>query len=80
VRLGLRSGVSDLFVAFPTGLYSGLFLELKRNKRYTPSEMKTPSWIAQQIFIDDMKSVGYEAKFCYGCEDGIRIIESYLLT
>lgn len=78
--MGLRSGVSDLFIYYPTATYHGLWLEVKRNKRYTPSERLTDTWIAQEDFIKSVKSVGYEAKICYGVDDGIEIIESYLLT
>jgi hypothetical protein len=79
-RMGLRPGASDLFIAWPTMLHPGLWLEVKRNKRYTKSEMSTPSWLAQIEFIEDMKSVGYAGEFCYGWIDGKRIIESYLLA
>lgn len=77
-RMGLRPGTSDLFIAWPTSTYPGLWLEVKRNKEYTPSERRTNTWRAQEEFIDEMKSVGYAGYFCYGWEDGKRIIESYL--
>lgn len=79
-RMGLRVGAADLFIAWPTRSYKGLWLEMKRNKRYTPSEMQKPSWVAQNAFMESMKSVGYDAHFCYGFIDGKNIIESYLLT
>jgi hypothetical protein len=78
--LGLRPGVSDLFIYYPTKTYHGLWLEVKRNKKYTPSEMKTPTWIAQVEFIKTVKSIGYAGEFCYGWNEGSKIIESYLLT
>jgi len=77
--LGLRSGVSDLFIYYPTKNYHGLWLEVKRNKKYTPSERKAPTWIAQEKFIETVKSIGYQGLFCYGWNDGKRIIEDYLL-
>lgn len=77
---GLRPHVSDIFIYCPTKKYAGLWLEVKRNKKYTPSERSTSSWIGQETFQETVKSVGYEAKFCYGFMDGIHIIESYLLT
>ncbi len=79
-RMGLRPGASDLFIAYPTKSYSGLWLEVKRDKRYTPSEMATDSWIAQQVFIETMKRVGYQAQVCYGWVDGVRIITEYLIS
>ena len=78
--MGLRPGASDLFIAWPTRTYHGLWLEVKRNKKYTMSERNTDTWKAQESFIEDMKSVGFAGEFCYGWIDGKRIIESYLLT
>lgn len=78
--MGLRSGVSDLFIYYPTKSFHGLWLEVKRNKNYSPSERKTDTWIAQEEFIRLVKSVGYAGYFCYGFEDGKNIIESYLLA
>ena len=78
--MGLIPGATDLIIFYPTRTYHGLFLEVKRNKRYSPSERRTNTWLAQEEFIENVKSVGYEGKFCYGCIDGINIIESYLLT
>ena len=78
--MGLRPGASDLFIAWPTKTYHGLWLEVKRNKKYTTSERNTDTWKAQESFIEEMKSVGFAGEFCYGWIDGKRIIESYLLT
>lgn len=75
---GLKVGVSDLFIFYPTELYHGLFLEVKRNKNYTKSEMSTKTWIAELEFLEQVKSVGYQAFMCYGWMDGKRIIEEYL--
>ncbi len=76
--MGLRSGVSDLFIYYPTGIYHGLWLEVKRAMKYPPSARKSDTWIAQEMFHKYVKSVGYSANFCYGWEDGKDIIERYL--
>lgn len=78
--LGLRPGVSDLFVFHPskTKKYPGLYLEVKRNKKYSLSERLKPTWVAQEKFQADAKRVGYAAEFCYGWEHGKKIIEEYL--
>ena len=78
--MGLRPGVSDLLIPYPsrTGLYAGLWLEVKRNMNYPPSARKSETWVRQQEWIDRMKTVGYDGYFCYGFEDGIKIIERYL--
>ena len=78
--MGLRSGVSDLFIYWPTNTHYGLWLEVKRNKKYSKSERSTDTWIAQEKFIETVKSVGFAGEFCYGWIDGKRIIEEYLLT
>jgi len=78
--MGLRAGASDLFIYYPTMTYNGLWLEVKRNKIYTKSEMQTDTWILQQEFLSRVKSVGYAGETCYGFEDGLRIIENYMLS
>lgn len=78
--MGLRPGVSDLFIYWPTKKHHGLFLEVKRNKIYTKSERSTPTWIAQEKFIETVKSVGFAGEFCFGWLDGKTIIERYLNT
>lgn len=77
-RLGLRSGVSDIFIYYPTKTYHGLWLEVKRNKKYSKSERSANSWLAQEKFIDRVKSVGFAGHFCYGWNEGKEIIENYL--
>lgn len=78
--MGLRPGVSDLFLAYPSKSkkYAGLWLEVKKNMKYPPSAKKNKTWVQQQEWIDLMKGVGYHGDFCYGWEHGVRIIEEYL--
>jgi hypothetical protein len=76
--MGLCTGASDLFLAYPTSKHHGLWLEVKQARRYTPSEMAKSSWVAQKKFIDKMISVGFSAHFCYGWEHGKSIIEQYV--
>lgn len=76
--LGLRQGVSDLVIYYPTNRFHGLFLEVKRNKKYSNSEMSTPTWLAQVKFLERIKGLGYEGQFCFGWEHGKLIIEKYL--
>ena len=78
--MGLRPGVSDIHVYWPTEAHPGLWLEVKRNKVYTPSERATDTWRAQERFLQDVISVGFQGHFCYGWVDGKNIIEKYLLT
>jgi hypothetical protein len=78
--MGLRPGVPDIFVNYPANGFHGLYIEVKRNRKYSPSEMRTDTWLAQVKFLENAKSVGYAGDFCYGWEDGKRIVESYLRT
>lgn len=78
--MGLRPGVSDLFIYYPTKTYHGLFLEIKRNMNYPNSARKSDSWVAQENFISIVKSVGFSGQFGYGWIDSKRIIEEYLCT
>jgi len=75
---GLRPGVSDLFIYYPANGFHGLWLEVKRNKIYTKSEMSTLTWMAQEEFMRNVRSVGYAASFCFGWENGKNIVENYL--
>jgi len=78
--MGLRPGVSDLAIFYPTKTYHGLWLEVKCNKHYSPSARKTDTWLQQEEWIERMKRVGFAGEFCYGFMDGKRIIDEYLLT
>lgn len=80
--MGLRPGVSDLFIPYPSksGKYAGLWLEVKRAMNYPPSARQGESWKLQEIWIERMKTVGFDAHFCYGWIDGKEIIERYLLS
>lgn len=70
---GVRKGVSDLFLAFPVGDLSGLWIELKKDTKCPISE-------EQIAWITGMKYVGYAADVAYGYKDAIKIITNYLDT
>lgn len=77
--LGLKPGVPDLLIYYPNSRgQHGLWLEMKRKMNYPPSARKSTSWVLQEEFIERVKTVGFAASFCYGYEDGRRIIEDYL--
>jgi len=69
-RMGIKSGVSDYMIAIPSGVYHGLFLELKVGSN-APSEN-------QQKFLDDMTAQGYMAVCVWGYEAAKACIETYL--
>jgi hypothetical protein len=76
--MGMRKGASDLFLAIPVYPEHGYWLEVKQNRKYTPSEMRTPTWLGQEAFMKDMRYMGYRADFVYGWEHGKLLIEKYL--
>ncbi|WP_447875175.1 VRR-NUC domain-containing protein [Serratia fonticola] len=69
-RLGLRAGVSDLFLALPRGGYAGLWLEMKAIDGKPTAEQV--SWLNKMI------GSGYAAVLCYGFIQAKERIESYL--
>jgi hypothetical protein len=75
--LGMEPGASDLFLAYPTATQHGIWLEVKQNRKYTPSEMRKPTWVQQAAFLDRMKSVGFAGHFVFGWENGKKLIENY---
>jgi hypothetical protein len=75
---GLSQGFPDLLLPEAYGGYFGLLLEVKRNKRYRPSEMNTPTWKAQLAWIQKLNDLGYYAKMVFGWEDGMQAIKAYM--
>lgn len=75
-RAGLRAGVPDIFLPYPKGNYSGLFIELKRpiKKGYASPKVSDE----QKKFLVYLNQVGYCAKVCYGAEQAIQLIELYI--
>lgn len=69
-RMGVKSGVSDIFAAIPKESFHGLFIEVKTKEgRLTDSQKK---------FINDMQEMGYYAVACYGIEDVLDTLNWYL--
>ena len=68
---GVRAGVPDLFLAFPTPLHSGLFIEMKKTKGGRVSDN-------QKTMLAMLSEVGYAAHVCHGWEEARNTIVSYL--
>ena len=69
--MGVKSGVSDLFLPVPMGKYHGLWIEMKRQDGgHTSADQK--KW------IEDMRKNGYKAEVCRGWQEAARVIEQYL--
>lgn len=69
-RIGVKAGVSDLFLPYPCGGHHGLYIEMK-----TPDGRASDSQIK---FVKAMEWYGYAAYVCKGYEAAIRVIKEYL--
>ena len=68
-QMGVKSGVSDLCLPYPKGIYCGLYIEMKYNKgRHQPS---------QKEFLIDMAAAGHYVATCYTAEDAAEVIMEY---
>lgn len=67
--LGMRAGVSDLFIALSRHGFHGAWIELKSSKG-----VLTP---AQKEFMRDMSGQGYYVTTCYSIDEAIGVIKSY---
>lgn len=74
-RMGVRSGVSDIFVARGRGRYGGAFIELKSKNKYGKFGQPTEN---QLKFLEDMRFGNYYAEVAYGLDDAIVKIAEYL--
>lgn len=69
-RMGVTSGVCDLFILKPSGRFNGLAIELKvKPNKPTPAQMK---------FIETLNANGYLAVVRYGADEAIKTIEDYI--
>ena len=68
---GMRNGFPDLFLPIPSGIYHGLFIEMKRTKGGTISPQQR-DWLAY------LSQAGYQAHCCAGFDEARACIVSYL--
>lgn len=69
--LGMRAGVSDIYIATPRHGYGGAWIELKSKKgRLSPE---------QKEFLDDMRQQNYFTAVCFSVDEGINTISWYML-
>ncbi len=68
--MGVKKGVSDLFLPYPNILYHGLWQEVKSHKGHISEEQK--EWIFK------MRKVGYAAEAVRNLEESVNIFLSYL--
>lgn len=67
---GLKSGIPDLFLAWPTQKYAGLFIEMKSEKGKISEN--------QQKWIDRLNEQGYLAVVAFGLDEAKKAVEGYL--
>ena len=70
-RMGVKAGVSDLFLPVARGGWHGLWVEMKRRKGGTLSP-------AQKDWIEDMTEQHYMAVRADGAEEACDVIYRYL--
>jgi len=73
-RQGVKAGVYDIFLPYPTGKYPGLFIEMKRRKVDGSSSISPK----QRLFGMDMEKQGYKCVICYGADQAIKVIKEYV--
>lgn len=88
IRKSLNSGRgwSDMFIAYPSRGYHGLFLELKKEgvSIYCKTGPRKGQLVAnEQIeieaeFLDKMNKLGYLARFTVGYDKAIALIDYYM--
>ena len=69
---GLKSGVPDIFLAYPSKNYHGLWIELKRNVKNVRISKNQSDWILR------LSSKNYAAVVCKGKDNAIDILTRYL--
>ena len=77
---GLR-GWPDMFIAQPTSLCHGLFIELKREGTRLlkkNDDWATPHIAEQAEILEKLRDLGYAAEFAVGFDEAKTIIDGYL--
>lgn len=70
-QMGVKAGVSDVFLPVPRKGCHGLWLEMKRRDSGRPTE-------EQLKWIEEMTGQGYAATVCHGWERAVKVIAEYM--
>lgn len=68
-QMGVKSGVSDLCLPYPKGIYNGMYIEMKFGDG---KHQKT-----QIEFLTDMAEAGHYVATCYTSEDAVNALREY---
>lgn len=75
-------GYPDLFIALPSRVYHGLFIELKKDIsevwRKDLLMVKNEHIKEQAAMLQKLRNLGYEATFAFGFDHARKIIDDYL--
>ena len=71
-QMGVKAGVSDMFLPVPRGQAHGLWVEMKASKGRVSD--------AQRDWLTKVGAQGYATAVCYGHEAARRAITAYLET
>jgi hypothetical protein len=75
-RQGVKSGIPDLCLAYPSKSSHGLYIELKRP--IIKGENKPVVTVEQRMWIEKLNKVGYKAVICYGWPHAWDVLIEYL--
>lgn len=79
-------GWSDIFIAYPSRGYHGLFIELKKDgvAIYVSRGPRKGELVADEqiqieaVFIKEMNDLGYFARFAVGYQKAVKLIDWYM--
>ena len=69
-RMGVKAGVPDLCLPYPSNGYHGLYIEMKTDKGRPTA--------AQREWVEYLTEQGYMAVVCHGYGDAINALEVYI--
>ena len=73
---GVKAGVPDLFLAYPSARFAGFFIELKRP--IVKGESRPSVSKEQADWLKRLSEAGYRAQVCYGWLEAREAINEYL--
>ena len=79
-RMRSTKGWPDMFISYPSGIYHGLFIELKREGEKL--KKKDGTWASEHLEQQNkihgkLNSAGYKASFAVGFDEAKKVIDEY---